>query len=141
MGNIMTDMFIAGLILSVTLFTLNGMLTQANTGEDGEPIQDTITGNLSSLERVDAFREQIEDTKNQVLQEGEVGTVASEASFFTNAFTVGKFVVTGGPILLIQDLIRDATNIIGLDPVVATLLTSIMFILLAFFVIKIITGR
>ena len=137
--SIMQTAIIAAMIASFTIgiFLLPiAELNQPSTYNAG-----INTSELRSLNQITNLSKDITGIKDQVLEEGKVSTEQSEASFLTNAFTVGKFVFSGGPVSVIDGMLRDFVRVAHVPTLLYTLLIGILILVLSFAVVKSITGR
>ncbi len=137
MANMFQNALIAALIATFTISMFLLPLQELN---------DTYGSNinLTSLEALDELNEVSSQTtgiKNQVTKDSKVSTEASIVDFSTNAFTVGKFILTGGPIKVINGLLVDFSKATGVSSQVYIFLISIITLVLSFALVKSIVGR
>jgi hypothetical protein len=137
MGNIIQSTVIGALFAAFIIGVFLIPIREANVSY-GAGIDTT---NLTSLDRLDDLLGESESIRSQTTEETSVDTQASEASFFTNAYTVGKFIITGGPFNIIISMLNDASNALPIPSLVFKLLYSILLVALSFALIKSITGR
>ena len=137
MGNAFQNMIIAGLVASLVIAVFLLPIGEANNQYDAN-IEIT---NLSALNRLQNLSDSVNTVKDEAIKEGEVSTQESIASFFGNFWTVGKFIMTGGPLLIITSMVQDFVDVSGIPFVVFTFINAIIILLVVFALLKIITGR
>lgn len=99
------------------------------------------TTNLSSLNRLNDLSAASDDLRDQATKQSSVDTEESEASFLSNAFVFGKFVLTGGPLSIITSMLGDFVRIAHIPWEVYIFLSAVLGVVLSIALIKSITGR
>ncbi len=102
---------------------------------------DIDTTNLESVDRLNDLSEDVTGLRKQAVDDSNVDTQESEASFFTNAFTVGKFIFTGGPLSIMEGMLRDFFNFTPFPPIVYVFLTSVLVLVITIALVRTITGK
>jgi len=137
MGNAFQNMILSGLVASLVIAVFLIPIGEANTHYNAG-IEIT---NLSALNRLQNLSDSVSSVKDQAIKEGEVSTQESLAAFFGNFWTVGKFIITGGPFTVIQAMMSDFVTVTGMPTVVFTYIYAVLVLVVVFALLKIITGR
>lgn len=138
MADFLRQAFVGGLLATFFIAMFLLFLTDIDTNYEAV---DLDTSNLSSLNRLNDFSDNLAEVREQTVEDVDVSTLDSIASFFNQAFTVGKFIITGGPLFLITDLITDSLGFLGVPTIIGQLLIGLVTVFLVFAVINRLQGR
>lgn len=99
------------------------------------------TSGLASFDLISNVTSSTTNIRTQVLNTSEVTTAESESDFATNAFSLTKFIFTGGPLFLIDGMLRDFIKVTHLPSQVYLLIYGVVILILSFAVVRGIFGR